>query len=213
MWWEGGDGIGMGWDGEGRISVWRSGRKERVFSSGTDKSMIYQPTFVDSIEADAYRTGQDRTGVIDCYGTHVGGTVLSVCCCYYLLLVLVLKLELELSLTATAHQQAADERDFALLPQCSQARQAMPCHAILRCLETRPRHRPDLAYERPESRSVPCPAQPMLECRPTPANASANRLMAHAEMRQSWPRRTSASWQALVLRIQSTLLPHTLFQL
>jgi hypothetical protein len=62
MWWEGGDGIGMGWDGEGRISVWRSGRKERVFSSGTDKSMIYQPTFVDSIEADAYRTGQDRTG-------------------------------------------------------------------------------------------------------------------------------------------------------
>jgi hypothetical protein len=56
MWWEGGDGMGwMGWDGEGRISVWRSGRKERVsFLPGQDKSMIYQPTFVDSIEADAY---------------------------------------------------------------------------------------------------------------------------------------------------------------
>jgi len=38
MWWEGGD--GMGWDGGGMergefLSGDRSGRKERVFSSGT----------------------------------------------------------------------------------------------------------------------------------------------------------------------------------
>jgi hypothetical protein len=52
---------GMAWDGEGRISVWRSGKKGKErkgsFLPGQDKSMIYQPTFVASIEADAYSTG------------------------------------------------------------------------------------------------------------------------------------------------------------